>query len=72
MPQYFFTVRAADGSASERVAELSDDTAAQAYAFEVARELSQGVALTDGGSLLKVRDEIRPMVFSIPLFPACA
>ena len=41
MPQYFFTVRATEGDATERAAELKDDAAALAYACEIARELMQ-------------------------------
>ena len=72
MPQYFFVVRAGDGEAPERTAELDDDAAALAYACEIVRELMQSLSHTDHSSLVQVRDEARPRVFSIPLFPACA
>jgi len=64
MPQYFFTVRAGESDADERAAELNDDAAA--------RELMQSLACTDRSSLVKVRDETRPMVLSIPFLAACA
>jgi hypothetical protein len=72
MPQYFFTVRSSESDATERTAELSDDAAALAYACEMVRELMQSLAHTDRSSLVKVRDETRPMVFSIPFLAACA
>ena len=72
MPQYFFVVRAGDGEAPERTAELDDDAAALAYACEIVRELMQSLSHTDHSSLVQVRDETRPRVFSIPFFPACA
>ena len=72
MPHYFFTVRAPEGDATERAAELSDDAAALAFACEIVRELAQSLAHTDRTSLVKVRDETRPMVLSIPFLAACA
>ena len=59
-------------TATPRVAELSDDAAALAYACEMIRELMQGLTHADRSSLVKVRDETRLMVFSIPFFAACA
>jgi hypothetical protein len=52
--------------------ELCDDAAALAYACEIVRELMQGLTHADRSSLVKFRDETRPMVFSIPFFAACA
>ena len=72
MPRYIFAIRAGDGDAPERAAELSDDAAALAYACEMIRELMQGLTHADRSSLVKVRDETRPMVFSISFFAACA
>jgi hypothetical protein len=72
MPHYFFTVRATEGDATERAAELSDDAAALAFACEIVRELAQSLAHTDRTSLVGVRDETRPMVLSIPFLAACA
>ena len=72
MPQYFFAVRAGNRDAPERAAELSDDAAALAYACEIVREVMQSLACTHRGSLVKVRDETRPMVLSIPFLAACA
>jgi hypothetical protein len=72
MPRYIFAIRAGDGDAPERAAELHDDAAALAYACEIVRELVQGLTHADRSSLVKVRDETRPMVFSIPFFAACA
>jgi hypothetical protein len=72
MPRYFFTIRAGDeGTPAERAAELNDDAAALAYACEIVREL-QSLGHADRSSLVKVRDETRPMVFSIPFLAACA
>jgi hypothetical protein len=71
MPRYIFAIRAGDGYAPERAAELNDDAAALAYACEIVRELMQGLTHADRRSLVKVRDETRPMVFSIPFFAAC-
>ena len=71
MPQYFFSVRAVR-RCDERAAELNDDAAALAYACEIVREFMQGLTCADRSSLVKVRDETRPMVFSIPFFAACA
>ena len=68
-----FSIRAGDdGPPAERAAELCDDAAALAYACEIVRELMQGLTHADRSSLVKVRDETRPMVFSIPFFAACA
>jgi hypothetical protein len=73
MPQYFFAVRAGYGNEPERAAELSDDTAALAYACEIVRELTKtDVASSHPASLVKVRDETRPMVFTIPFLAASA
>jgi hypothetical protein len=72
MPQYIFAIRAGDGDVPERAAELNDDTAALAYACEIVRELMQNLTHADRSSLVKVSDETRPMVFSIPFFAACA
>jgi len=72
MPRYIFAIRAGDGDAPERAAELNDDAAALTYACEIVRELMQGLTHADRSSLVKVRDETRPMVFSIPFFAACA
>jgi hypothetical protein len=72
MPQYFFTVRAGDDHAPERAAELSDDAAALAFACEIVRELTKTGSASYPGALVKVRDETRPMVFSIPFLAACA
>ena len=46
--------------------------AALAYACEIIRELMQGLTHADRSSLVKVRDETRLMVFSIPFLAACA
>jgi hypothetical protein len=73
MPRYFFTIRAGDeGTPTERAAELSDDAEAFAHACKIARELMQSLSYTDRSSLVEVRDETRPRVFSIPFFAACA
>jgi hypothetical protein len=73
MPQYVFAIRASDGDApDERAALLKDDAAALAYACQLARELVQSVARPDPSMLIKVRDDTRPMVLSIPLFAAFA
>jgi uncharacterized protein DUF6894 len=72
MPQYFFTIRTGDVDAAERAAELKDDAAALAYACEIVRELMQRLARAHHSSLVKVRDETRPMVLSIPFLAACA
>jgi len=51
---------------------LQLDAAALAYACQLARELLRSVARPDPSMLIKVRDDIRPMVLSIPLLAACA
>jgi len=66
MPRYIFVIRASDGDAPERAAELNDDAAALAYACEIVRELTQGLAHADRGSLVKVRDETRQWCFQFP------
>jgi hypothetical protein len=65
MPQYFFTVRADTNDTQESAADLRDDAAAFAYALDLVRAAQAGAL---GGSLVKVRDETRPIVFSIPSF----
>jgi hypothetical protein len=73
MPRYFFTFGAGEnGTWANRAAELHDDAAALAYACELARELRRGDDHTDPNSLVKVSDDTRPMVLSIPLLVACA
>jgi hypothetical protein len=72
MPRYCFTVQASESEAIERTAELNDDAAALAYACEIARELMQSFAGADRNLKVKVRDETRPMVLSIPFLAACA
>jgi hypothetical protein len=73
MPQYVFTIRARNDDASdERTAVLNDDAAALAYACQLAQELVQSGARPDPSMLVKVRDDTRPMVLSIPLLAACA
>jgi hypothetical protein len=72
MPRYIFAIRAGDGDAAERAAELKDDAAAFAHACEIVRELMQGLTHADRSSLVKVRDETRRMVYSIPFLAACA
>jgi hypothetical protein len=72
MAQYFFVVRANNAATHERTVELKDDAAALAHAFEILRELALKANDTDRDSLVTVRDEVRPMVFAIPLLPACA
>jgi hypothetical protein len=69
MPQYFFTVRADSADAPESAADLRDDAAAFAYALDLVRAARAGAL---GSSLVRVRDETRPMVFSIPFLPASA
>jgi hypothetical protein len=73
MPKYVFTIRAANQEArAERAAVLKDDAAALTYACQLAQELVQSVNCLDPGMLIKVRDDIRPMVLSIPILAACA
>jgi hypothetical protein len=72
MPQYFFAVRANDSDTAERTAELRDDAAAFAYACQIVRKLAQSVSHANRSSLVEVRDETRPTVFSIPFLAACA
>ncbi len=74
MRQYFFTIRAdsLDPDVAERAVMLSDDAAALAYACEMAQELMQKMDCVDLSLLVKVRDETRAMVLSIPCFAACA
>jgi hypothetical protein len=71
--QYVFTIRAPNEDAfDEQAAVLKDDAAALAYACQLARELAQSVARPHPSMLIKVRDDTRPMVLSIPLLAACA
>jgi hypothetical protein len=81
MPRYFFSIHAVDGGFSVRAiedrpaessAELNDDAAALDYACRLVRELMQSPARTDSNSYVTVRDETRPLVFSIPFLAACA
>jgi hypothetical protein len=73
MPEYFFTVYAREkGAQAEQAATLSDDIAAFTCACEMARELARSKDTTDPDLRINVRDENRPMVFSIPLLAASA
>ena len=73
MPQYVFAIRAgATDTKPERTAVLRDDAAAFAYACEIARELMQSIGSTDPRVLVKVRDDKRAMIFSLPVLAACA
>ena len=71
MPQYVFTIRAPNEDApAELAAVLKDDAAALTYACELAQELARSV--NSPGMMISVRDDIRPMVLSIPILAACA
>jgi hypothetical protein len=73
MPRYFFNIPTGDGGPPERAAELSDDAAALAYACEMVREWTQmGTHVSYPGLVVRVSDETRPMVFSVPFLAACA
>jgi hypothetical protein len=73
MPEYFFTVCACEkGAQAEHSATLSDDVAAFAYACDMARELARSKDNAVSNLRVNVRDEGRPIVFSIPLLPASA
>jgi uncharacterized protein DUF6894 len=72
MPRYFFAIRANNSDTAEHAAELKDDAAAFAYACQIVRELTQSASHADHSSLMEVRDETRPRVFSIPFLAACA
>jgi hypothetical protein len=72
MPQYFFAIRAGNSDTAEHAAELRDDAAALAYACEIVRERIQSLTHTARSSMVEVRDETRPRVFSIPFLAACA
>jgi hypothetical protein len=72
MPQYFFAIRAGKDTQPERAAPLKDDAAAFAYACEMARELMRSLDSSDPRALIKVRDNKRATVFSVPVLPACA
>jgi hypothetical protein len=69
MPRYFFTVRADNTDTPERAADLKDDAAALEYAFDLVRTHRAGAL---DGSLVRVTDDTRQMVFSIPFLPASA
>ena len=70
MPRYCFAIRSSHSDTAERAAELEDDAAAFAYACQIVRELTHSVS--PRSSLVEVRDETRPRVFSIPFLAACA
>jgi hypothetical protein len=72
MPQYFFAIRANNSDTAETAAELKDDAAALAYACEIVRDRMQSLSHTARSSVVEVRDETRPRVFSIPFLAACA
>lgn len=76
MPEYFFTVYAVyaceKGAQAEHSATLSDDVAAFVDACEMARELARSKDNAVSNLRVNVRDEGRPIVFSIPLLPASA
>jgi len=70
MPQYFFAIRAGKDTQPERAAVLN--AAAFAYACGIASELMRSVGPSDPRMLIKVRDDKRALVFSVPVLPACA
>jgi hypothetical protein len=72
MPQYFFAIRAGEDDESERVAVLKDDGAAFVHACGIARELMRSVGPGDRRMQIKVRDDKRAIVFSVPVLAACA
>jgi hypothetical protein len=73
LPRYFFAVRAGGRESLERVAELSDDAAALAFGCDIVRELTKkDTVVGDPALVLRVRDETRPMVFSVPFLAAYA
>jgi hypothetical protein len=72
MRQYFFAIRAGQDTQPERAAVLKDDAAAFIYACEIARELMRSLDSSDARMLIKVRDDKRALIFSVPVLPACA
>ena len=48
------------------------NAAAFAYACGIASELMRSVGPSDPRMLIKVRDDKRALVFSVPVLPACA
>ena len=51
---------------------LDHDEAALGYACEMANKLRKSGRYNDPGLVVSVIDEYRPMIFSVPLLPACA
>jgi hypothetical protein len=51
---------------------FDDDDAAIGYACELVRTLRQRSGYDDPNLLMKIRDEYRSIVFSIPFLAACA
>jgi hypothetical protein len=73
MPRYFFKIPTGEEGPPERAAELSDDAAALAYACDMVREFTlKDTLIGNPGLVVRVRDDTRPMVFSVPFLAACA
>ena len=72
MPQYFFAIRWPDYEDAERGAALVDDAAALDYACRLIRELRAGGGYDDPALSVKVRNETRQIVFSVPFAAASA
>jgi hypothetical protein len=61
-----------NGDTTEQAAELKDDAAALAFAYEIISERMQNPGQAHLNSQVIVRDEARPIVFSIPFLAASA
>ena len=73
MPEYLFTIRSGGRTLEPpRAVPLDCDDAALVYACEMVREPRKSGGYDDPALSVKVRDEHRPMVFSIPFLAGCA
>jgi hypothetical protein len=73
MRRYYFAVRASEeGFGDAQVAELDGDASAFDYAANLARMARPRRDSRDTGWLVKVSDDTRPIVFALPVLPACA
>jgi hypothetical protein len=73
LPEYLFTIRSGGRTLEPpRAVPLDGDDAALAYACEMVRKLREGGGYDDPTLSIKVMDEYRPMVFSIPFLAGCA
>jgi hypothetical protein len=73
LPNYIFTIRSGERQREpRRVVPLVDDEAALGYACDMVSELRKSAGYDDPTLTVRVGDDYRPIVYSIPFLAGCA